>query len=148
MCARLSANGAQVSQRAHAGRRLLAGLIDLLAVTLIVVVVTLVLSVAITVGTATDAEKQAVAFWGARIALFGLPWLYFARLERGLGHQTFGKSALGLEVRQTNGAALGFPRAALRALLKLLLIWSWPLVFVGQTPLYDRFLSTDVMARA
>ncbi len=137
-----------MSQRANPGRRLLAGLIDLLAVTLIVVVVTLVLSVAITVGTATDAEKQAVAFWGARISLFGLPWLYFARLERALGHQTFGKSALGLEVRRLSGEALGFPRAALRALLKLVLIWSWPLVLFGHAPLYDRLLSTDVRTRA
>lgn len=137
-----------MSQTVNPGRRLLAGLIDLLAVMLIVVVVTLVLSVAITVGTASDAEKQAVAFWGARIMLIGLPWLYFARLERALGFQTFGKSALGLEVRRLSGEALGFPLAALRAPLKLLLIWSWPLVFIGQAPLYDRLLSTHVVARA
>ncbi|WP_395830610.1 RDD family protein [Elstera sp.] len=137
-----------MSPMANPGRRLLAGLIDLLAVVLIVVVVTLVLSVAIAVGTASDEEKQAVAFWGARIMLIGLPWLYFARLERALGFQTFGKSALGLEVRRLSGEALGFPLAALRAPLKLLLIWSWPLVFFGQAPLYDRLLSTHVVARA
>ncbi len=128
-------------------RRLLAGLIDLLAVALLVLVVGLVLSVAITVGTATEAEKQAIAFWGARAVLVVLPWLYFARLERGLGSQTFGKSALGLQVQRIDGRPLGFPRAALRAPLKLVLAWSWPLVLIGQPPLYDRLLSTHVVAR-
>ena len=128
-------------------RRLLAGLIDLLAVALLVIVLGLVLSVAITVGTASEAEKQSVAFWGARATLVILPWLYFARLERGLGYQTFGKSALGLQVQRTDGQALGFARAALRAPLKLFLVWTWPLVLIGQPPLYDRLLSTQVVAR-
>lgn len=133
--------------QAPALRRLLAGLIDLLAVALLVLVVGLVLSVAITVGTASVAEKQAAAFWGARAVLVILPWLYFARLERGLGHQTFGKSALGLQVQRMDGRPLGFARAALRAPLKLLLVWSWPLALIGQPPLYDRLLSTHVVAR-
>ncbi|MCK6441792.1 RDD family protein [Elstera cyanobacteriorum] len=128
-------------------RRLLAGLIDLLAVALLVTVIGLVLSVAITVGAASEAEKQGVAFWGARLILVVIPWLYFARLERGLGYQTFGKSALGLQVQRTDGQALGFARAALRAPLKLFLGWTWPLVLIGQPPLYDRLLSTQVVAR-
>jgi uncharacterized RDD family membrane protein YckC len=129
-------------------RRLLAGLFDLLALSIALLVLSVVAGTLLATGEASDSVKQTLAYWLPRLMLVLLPWLYFARLERGGKAYTFGKATLGIQVSDTAGGPLGFARAALRYPLKLLLCWSLPLAAFGQPTLYDRILGARVDRRA
>ncbi len=92
--------------------RALAWLIDSLIVTVLVVAVGIVLSLA---GVLALRDRLPAAFM---IAYFALDWGYFILLETIWSGQTLGKKALGLRVIQESGVRIGFLQAALRNLTR------------------------------
>ena len=64
----------------------------------------------------------------ANLASFVIAWLYYALLESSSRQATFGKSILGMKVVDNQGQRIGFIRASVRFLAKIL---SALLLFIG-----------------
>ena len=128
---------------AGVGFRALACLID-------VVILCIFADLIVTQGQGTT---EADAWAGsAAVPFLGLP--YFALAESSSWQGTPGKILLGLRVTDLKGARIGFGRAILRSLLKLVFyfIWFVSIFYVVTTPrkqaLHDEFAGTVVLRDA
>jgi len=125
-------------------RRFIAFSIDFLAIIVTLVILAMALAMMITV---TGGSERAASL-GPRM-LFGLLWLgYYLRGQwRRAG--TLGEQALKIAVLPVTGGRLGAGQVAARAVLMVLLFWTWPLAAFSaarQTP-YDRLLGIRVVLR-
>ncbi len=125
-------------------RRLLAGAIDALAVSILIIVLALVGAMILGVAGAETSLAQFARVLGA-VLLLG----YFAMLERRPVPGTLGASTFRLAVTTVDGQPLGLVRAALRAVAKLLLFWTLPLAWLraDRRALYDLLTGAAVRTR-
>lgn len=125
-------------------RRFLAFAIDSLAIVVTLIILAMGLAIMITVGGGGDAA----AFYGPRV-LLGLLWLgYYLRGQWRRGG-TLGEQAMKIAVLPMYGTRLSPGLVAARAVLMVLLFWTWPLAAFSaarQTP-YDRLLGIRVVLR-
>jgi uncharacterized RDD family membrane protein YckC len=134
-------------EAAPIGLRLIAGLIDLLTVTILVVVALMVAAALMSV-IDPDPRWAGPVTWVIALAV----WTgYFTALERRGTHDrpqrgTLGKGVCRLAVVGPDGAPLGAARLALRALAKLALIPGLLLVPIGGRALHDRLTGSRVSA--
>jgi uncharacterized RDD family membrane protein YckC len=130
-------------------RRIGAALVDTLAISIVLLVLTSVYGIVLASAFGdADPSQSLAAKWVPPALLVIVPWLYFARFERGGKAYTFGKSTFHIQVGDTQGEALGFKRALLRQPLKLVLFWTLPLVAFGRPALYDQILGARVYRSA
>lgn len=130
-------------------RRVGAGLVDTLAISIVLLVLSAVFGIVLASANIDgDPTQSLAAKWVPNLMIIVVPWLYFARFERGGKAYTFGKSTFHIQVGGRNGEALGFKRALLRQPLKLALFWTLPLVAFGRPALYDQILGARVYRSA
>lgn len=125
-------------------RRFIAFAIDLLAIVVTLIILAMGLAIVITVVGGGDVA----ASYGPRV-LFGLLWLgYYLRGHWRRGG-TLGEQAMKIAVLPMDGTGLSPGLVAVRAILMVLLFWTWPLAAFSparQTP-YDRLLGIRVVLR-
>ncbi len=99
--------------------------------------------------------QAVVVLLAVAIFLNGIPvsWLYFAGMESSKFQGTFGKMALGIQVADEEGRRIGFGRASLRFLGKLLngvTFWIGVLLILftkKKQGLHDKIASTVVIKK-
>lgn len=122
-------------------RRLVAGLIDGLAVTIATVILAMLAAILLGSG---GAGERTLANAGWIAGLFAW-WAYTAPLEAGKG--TIGKNAMHLAVVASDGLRVGLGRATWRQVIQFVLFWTFPAMLLradGRAP-YDLLAGTRVV---
>ncbi|MDJ0894226.1 MAG: RDD family protein [Alphaproteobacteria bacterium] len=131
------------------GWRLLAMLIDGIALLILILLLSLVILMG---GADPEAMSQAavVAYYGGSAVIV---WLYYATSEGGPRRASWGKWILGFRVVRIDGERLGFARASLRVACKVLTVLTLglgflPVLFTQRRQALHDLITGSVVARA